>query len=125
MTVVPHHPAVFRPVLFHHWFFHPGWFVGFGLLAWLAQLALFAALIVLVVMLLRRDRHRLAASGSGPPRSPSLAILEERYARGEITREEFLERRRVLTGWEGPMAPAAGGPSGLPPSAPPAPPASS
>ena len=109
MTMVPHHPLVLRPMLFHHWFFHPGWFVGFGILAWLAQLFLFVVLVALVLMLLRRDRHRHVASDTGPPGSgsPSLAILEERYARGEITREEFMERRHVLTGWEpgGPAAP--------------------
>jgi putative membrane protein len=27
---------------------------------------------------------------------PAVRLLEERYARGEITREEFLERRAVL-----------------------------
>ena len=108
MTVVPHHQVVFRPLLFHHFFIHPGWFLGFGILAWLAQLALFGVLVALVLMMLRRDRHRHAADG-GPPRSPSLAILEERYARGEISREEFLERRHVLTGW------APGGPAPPPP----------
>jgi uncharacterized membrane protein len=31
-------------------------------------------------------------------RGPAVRLLEERYARGEITREEFLERRTVLDG---------------------------
>jgi putative membrane protein len=29
---------------------------------------------------------------------PAVRLLEERYARGEINREEFLERRAVLEG---------------------------
>jgi putative membrane protein len=81
--------------------FHPGVFWGFGIFMVLAQLALFVGLILLVVVLLRRDRPGAPA----PPRSPSLGILEERYAKGEISREEFLERRSVLMG----TGPGAGG----------------
>ena len=89
MMAVVLHPFHVRAL-----FFHPGWFWGVGLLVWLAQVAVFVGLLVLVVMLLRRDRHY-----PGPaPRPPSLGILEERYARGEISREEFLERRSVLLG---------------------------
>ena len=41
---------------------------------------------------------------SAPPASspnPAFAILAERYARGELTREEFLERRRDLQEFSG------------------------
>jgi putative membrane protein len=92
--VVP--ALLFRAFLFRHWFVHPGWFVGFGILVWLIQAALIIGVVVLFVLLLRRDRH---VPTPGPPRPPSLGILEERYARGEISREEFIERRQVLTGW--------------------------
>jgi len=34
----------------------------------------------------------------GPQRIPAIRIAEERYARGEISREEFVERRAVLGG---------------------------
>jgi putative membrane protein len=37
-----------------------------------------------------------ADSGSGSP--PALLVVEERYARGEITREEFLRIKGDLTG---------------------------
>ena len=33
---------------------------------------------------------------AAPSQGPAVSLLEERYARGEITREEFLERRAVL-----------------------------
>jgi Short C-terminal domain len=49
---------------------------------------LLIALIVLVVRGMRTTARDTAA--------PALRVLEERYALGEITREEFLERRAVL-----------------------------
>ncbi|MEA2453415.1 MAG: hypothetical protein QOG04_2125 [Actinomycetota bacterium] len=56
------------------------------------KLIFFLFIVMLVVRLLRR-------SGDSAPRStPGVQILEERYARGEITQEEFLERRAVLRG---------------------------
>lgn len=49
--------------------------------------------IALVVLLVR---------GRRPPdrdsRGATVRLLEERYARGQITREDFLERRGVLSG---------------------------
>jgi putative membrane protein len=46
--------------------------------------------IMVIARLLRRN--------GGPSPSTGIQILEERYARGEISREEFLERRSVLLG---------------------------
>ena len=57
-----------------------------GALFWILPIAL----IVLVVW-----RGRTTAP---PAQSPAVNLLEERYARGEISREEFLERRAVLGG---------------------------
>ncbi len=57
----------------------------------------FGAIIVLIVLLVRW----LEGSGRGTTAPPShkapLDILKERYASGEIDKEEFEERRRVLT----------------------------
>ena len=55
-------------------------------------ITLWLLLIALVVVLLRGVRTT-GDSGEGPVR-----VREERYARGEITREELLERRAVLGG---------------------------
>jgi putative membrane protein len=49
--------------------------------------------IALVVLLVRGTRTAAGDSGGA-----ALRVLEERYARGEITREDFLERRAVLGG---------------------------
>ena len=57
-----------------------------GALLWILPIAL----IVLVV-----SRARTTARAS---RGQAISLLEERYAQGEITREEFLERRAVLGG---------------------------
>ncbi|HKE79869.1 MAG TPA: SHOCT domain-containing protein [Solirubrobacteraceae bacterium] len=57
-----------------------------GALLWLLPIAL----IVIVV-----SRVRTSAP---PSPGPAVGLLAERYARGEITREEFLERRDVLGG---------------------------
>jgi uncharacterized membrane protein len=56
-------------------------------------ITLWLLLIALVVVLLRGMRTTGGDSGEGPVR-----VLEERYARGEITREELLERRAVPGG---------------------------
>ena len=71
----------------------------FELLFGLAWLVFWIAVVVIVVRLLR--------SGTTTTRpSSALRVLEERYARGEIDRDEFFERRRVLLG----EPPAAGEP---------------
>ena len=88
------------------------------------QAALWIGLIVAAVLLLRPELPHLRAPGHD---SPALRLLEERYARGEITREEFLERRAVLLGTSVPPGPppaeqAPSGPAAVPPEPPPAPP---
>ena len=78
MTAISLAPIAFGGVAF-------AW--GFmGLAFWI----LLAALIMLLVRGTRTPARDLAG---GPVR-----VLEERYARGEITREDFLERRAVLGG---------------------------
>ena len=76
-------------MILHGPWFWPWWGGLFGLL----NLAFWVLLIVGAVMLFRREVPRGSLSEREPP---ALTVLEERYARGEITREEFLERREVL-----------------------------
>jgi uncharacterized membrane protein len=63
-------------------------------IAWgFVGIALWVPLIALAVLLVRGTRTAARDSGGA-----ALRVLEERYARGEIAREDFLERRAVLGG---------------------------
>jgi putative membrane protein len=68
------------------------WMGIFPMLGFLLQTAFWVAAVAGLIVLLRRR------PGGTPSRrhSPALDALEERYARGEIDRDEFLERRAVL-----------------------------
>ena len=57
---------------------------------WVIMSLLFWALIIGTIV--------WAVSASSRRGSDAMSILEERYARGEITRQEFEERRDVLKG---------------------------
>lgn len=61
-----------------------GWILFHGIF-WLVVLAFLGRLIVLLM--------RQAAR-----RPPGLDVLEERYARGEINRDEYLEKKRDILG---------------------------
>jgi putative membrane protein len=56
----------------------------------------FIAVAVAIVVLLVRWLGGGHTTGPGSARKTAIDILEERYARGEIDKDEFLERRRVL-----------------------------
>lgn len=59
------------------------------------MLALFGALIVGVVLLVRWMGGANSRS-EGEPEDPALETLRHRYASGEISKEEYEERRNVL-----------------------------
>ena len=69
-----------------------GWGMGFGMIS----MVLFWILIILgIVILVRWVAGGSAASGA-PPAKTALDILKERYARGEIDKREFDEKKRDL-----------------------------
>ncbi len=70
----------------HGWFFGP------------IMMIVFIAVAVVVVVLLVRWLGGPGIGGAPyhPPGKTPLDILKERFARGEIDKEEFEERRRAL-----------------------------
>ena len=73
-----------------------GWFgMIFGPLFMILVLALVIAVAVLLVRWLGGPWQGTTPHQMPPGRTP-LDILKERFARGEINKEEFEERRRVL-----------------------------
>ncbi len=71
---------------------------GFGIIHLVVWIVILVAIVALVVWLVRS----LAAPGMHhhlpPRRSGGLDVLEERYARGEINRDEYLQKKKDILG---------------------------
>jgi putative membrane protein len=71
---------------------------------WVPFHGLFTLLVIILVLVLvfGRRHHYYYAPAATPPaaasRSDALSVLEGRYARGEIQREEYLEKKKDLGG---------------------------
>ncbi len=77
-----------------HWGMHPMvWVWGAGGVVMLLMMLAFWGLVIAGVVM----GIRWLASGGGGRRDEALEILRQRYARGEITREEFEARRQDLS----------------------------
>jgi len=81
-----------------------GWGGGWWILGGFLWFGFWIGVVVVIVSLVR-GRHHHHHEGGVSASTSALRLLEERYARGEITREEFLERRGVLTGTAPPPPP--------------------
>lgn len=64
---------------------------GMGPWGWLMMVAFWAVVVFLIVW-----AFRSAATPGQPAEDTPLRILDERLARGEIDREDYEERRKVL-----------------------------
>lgn len=72
-----------------------GWFWPFHFIIPILFLGIIITAVVMVV------RYATGWGDHSPRlerRSPGLDALEERYARGEIKRDEYLEKKRDITG---------------------------
>jgi putative membrane protein len=72
-----------------------GWILG--PLMMLVFIAVGVAVIVLVVRALGGFDGRGSASSAMPTQARAIDILKERFARGEIDKEEFEEKRKTLS----------------------------
>jgi putative membrane protein len=79
------------------------WGFGWGGMwfGWLMMLGFIIAVVVLIVWLVKLSTTGARAQGNSPPQpvssQPALDLLQARYARGEISKEEYLDMRATLS----------------------------
>jgi putative membrane protein len=73
-----------------------GHMMGGGWILGPVMMILFVAVIVAVVVLVVRWLGGAGSGGAGTQPKAALDILEERFARGEIDKDEFEARRQAL-----------------------------
>lgn len=75
---------------------HMWWDSGYGMVFGPLFMILLVVITVAAVVFLSR-RPGGPAPGATPPARTSLDILKDRFARGEIDKAEYEERRRILS----------------------------
>ena len=82
--------------MFHWFWIWPLWF----LFPFHGLISLFVIVLIFSLIFHRRHYYYYPYHYGPPPkgRSDALSTLEERYARGEIQRDEYLEKKRDLGG---------------------------
>lgn len=84
----------------HPYYWHDGWGWGHMILGPLMMIVFIAVVVVVVVLAVRwlgGAGHSAAAPPHAPPGKTPLDILSECFARGEIDKDEFEERRLILS----------------------------
>lgn len=76
------------------WDMHDGW--GWWMLIGWIWMVVFWGLIIWAVVAI--GRRLGSGSGTDKSRSSAMSILEERFARGDINREQFEEMKKTLAG---------------------------
>jgi putative membrane protein len=77
-----------------HWEMHPMWWWGWGI-GMMAMMFLFWALVIVGFIV---GIRWLFGKGRGEKLDSALEILRQRYARGEINKEEFEAKKKDLGG---------------------------
>jgi putative membrane protein len=69
---------------------------GFGILHMLFSVVVFVLVVAFIVSLFTHGTSWRSGSRFGVGHSTGLTLLEERYARGEIERDEYLQKKRDM-----------------------------
>lgn len=69
---------------------------GWPIVGWVFMVLLWAALILLVIWLYKQIRGPDTEAKEAQETENPLDILKKRYAKGEISREEFTERKKDI-----------------------------
>jgi len=74
------------------WYMHEGvgWWMVFG---WVWMVLSWGGLIALIVWGIKK----LTEQGGSAPKHDPLGVVKERYAKGEISREEFAQMKKDLS----------------------------
>lgn len=83
-----------------HGWYNQGMGGGWWVLMMIGMLVFWTVLVIGIVMLVRHYSPRGIAPLSQPRSNSAVEILKERFARGELTEEEYLRRRKLLEGDE-------------------------
>lgn len=98
LTIVSAAPVLAQSYSDRDWGWHSAWGWGHMMFGGLTMIVFWGAIIVLVVVLVRWLAV-VGPAGSGAssaqPRTP-LEILQERFAKGEIDKKEYDERKKTL-----------------------------
>ncbi len=78
-------------------YWHMGWGWGHMVFGSLMMLLFWGAVVLAVVLTVRYIGGSGGRAESSDSPNRALAILEERFARGEIDKDEFEERKRLLS----------------------------
>lgn len=79
----------------HMWDYGWGW--GMMIFGPVMMIAVVVAIVVVAVVVLRWIGEAPRERGTGTGQPTPLDILKERFARGEIDKQEFEERKRLLS----------------------------
>jgi len=75
-----------------------GYGYGYGLIHMIVPVVIFIGILALVVWLVRSVAGASIHHLSSAQRPGGLDVLEERYARGDINRDDFLQKKRDISG---------------------------
>jgi putative membrane protein len=76
---------------------HMGWEAGWSGFSWIAMILVIGLAIAIIALLVRSTSGPSQRSTAPTNSSRALDILKERFARGEIDKAEFEDKRRALS----------------------------